>query len=122
MSPVMKQVNSIDEYISSYPKNIQVLLEKMRQTIKKAAPGAEEAIRYGIPTFRLNGNLVHFGGFKNHIGFYPTPAGISAFEKELASYEKSKGAIKFPLDQPIPFDLVTKIVQLRVKEVLARRK
>jgi uncharacterized protein YdhG (YjbR/CyaY superfamily) len=118
----MKQYKNIDEYISNYPKDIQVLLEKMRQTIKKAAPQATEAIAYGLATFKLNGNLVHFGGFQNHIGFYPTPKGIEAFKKELEPYQGGKGTIKFPLDKPIPFDLVTKIVQLRVKENLAKKK
>jgi uncharacterized protein YdhG (YjbR/CyaY superfamily) len=118
----MKVVSSIDEYISGYPKDIQVVLEKMRETIKKAAPQAEEVIRYGIPTFRLNGNLVHFGGFKTHIGFYPTPSGIEAFKKELAPYEGGKGTIKFPLDKPIPFNLVSKIVKFRVQENKAKQK
>jgi uncharacterized protein YdhG (YjbR/CyaY superfamily) len=119
----MKKVNSIDEYISDYPKDIQTILEKMRQTIKEAAPEADEAIRYGIPTFRLNGkNLVHFGGLKEHIGFYPTPSGIEAFQKELSKYKGTKGAIRFPFDQAIPFDLVTKIVKFRVQENKKKKK
>jgi uncharacterized protein YdhG (YjbR/CyaY superfamily) len=118
----MKQVATIDEYISDYPKNVQVLLQKLRQTIKKAAPQAEETIGYGIPTFKLHGNLVHFGAFKTHIGFYPAPRGIEAFEKELAPYRGGKGTIKFPLDKPIPYDLVTKIVAFRAKENLEKKR
>ena len=89
----------------------------MRQTIRRAAPEAEEAIAYQMPTFRLNGkNLVHFAAFKNHIGFYPTPSGIEAFKKELSSYKGAKGSVQFPLNKPIPYDLVKKIVMFRVKE------
>ncbi len=116
MSPSMKSVETIDEYIKTFPKDVQAVLEKMRTTIKKAAPTAKEAIAYGIPTFRLNGNLVHFGGYKKHVGFYPAPRGIEAFKKELSAYEGGKGTIKFPLDKPIPFDLVAKIVAFRVKQ------
>ncbi len=118
----MKNFASIDDYINSYPKDIQTLLRKMRQTIKKAAPQAEEVISYGIPTFRLQGNLVHFGGFKSHIGFFPTPSAIEAFKKELQEYQGGKGTIKFLLDKPIPFDLVTRIVKFRVKENLEKKK
>jgi uncharacterized protein YdhG (YjbR/CyaY superfamily) len=112
----MKKYDSIDEYISDYPAETQVILKKIRQLIRKAAPEAQETLSYGIPTFKLNGNLVHFGGFKNHIGFYPTPRAIEAFKKELQSYEVSKGAIKFPLDKPTPFDLIRRIVELRIEE------
>jgi uncharacterized protein YdhG (YjbR/CyaY superfamily) len=122
MPSQMKNFSSIDEYITSYPKDIQKILQKIRQAIQKAAPQAEEAMRYGIPTFQLNGNLVHFGGFQKHIGFYPTPSPIEAFRKELAEYEYSKGAIKFPLDKPIPYDLITKIVKFRVSEMQAKKK
>jgi uncharacterized protein YdhG (YjbR/CyaY superfamily) len=110
----------IDEYIASFPKDIQEILEKLRTTIRKAAPYAEEIINYQIPTFTLKGNLVHFATFKKHIGFYPTPTGIEAFKKELSAYEGAKGSIKFPLDKPIPFDLISKIVTFRVKENLER--
>jgi len=110
----------IDEYIASFPKDIQEILEKLRTTIRKAAPDAEEIINYQIPTFTLKGNLVHFATFKKHIGFYPTPTGIEAFKKELSAYEGAKGSIKFPLDKPIPFDLISKIVTFRVKENLER--
>ena len=112
----------IDEFIAGYPENIQKILKKIRATIRKAAPKAEETINYGIPTFTLNGNLVHFSAFKKHIGFYPAPSGIENFKKELSAYESAKGSVKFPLDQPIPFDLITKIVKFRVKENLKKAK
>ncbi len=112
--------NDVDAYIAGFPKDIQKLLEKIRETIRKAAPEAEEVMGYGIPTFKLKGNLVHFGGYKNHIGFYPAPSGITAFEKELSVYKGAKGSIKFPLDQPIPYDLVSKIVKFRIKENLEK--
>ena len=111
---------TIDEYIAGFPKDVQEILEKIRATIRTAAPGAGETIKYQIPTFTLEGNLVHFGAYKKHIGFYPAPTGIEEFRKELAIYSSSKGAIQFPLDQPIPYDLIGKIVRFRVKENLAR--
>jgi uncharacterized protein YdhG (YjbR/CyaY superfamily) len=114
------QIKSIDEYISCFPRDIQKLLTTMRSTIQKAAPAADEAMKYGLPTFVLNGNLVHFGAFKSHIGFYPAPSGIQAFKKELASYEQSKGAIRFPLDKPLPLTLVSKVVKFRVTENLEK--
>ncbi|MEI7603801.1 MAG: DUF1801 domain-containing protein [bacterium] len=107
---------TIDEYIVLFPENIQKLLKKMRSVIHKAAPKAEEAIAYQMPTFKLNGNLVHFAAFKNHIGFFPTPSGIEPFKKELNDFVTSKGTIQFPYDKPIPYDLVTKIVKHRVEE------
>ncbi|MFH1197876.1 MAG: DUF1801 domain-containing protein [bacterium] len=113
---------SIDEYIIMFPKEIQTKLESLRQTIRKAAPEAEEAISYQMPTFKLNGNLVHFAAYKNHIGFYPTPSGIEAFKKELSIYKSSKGAVQFPIDKKLPLDLVSKIVKYRVKENLAMKK
>jgi uncharacterized protein YdhG (YjbR/CyaY superfamily) len=116
------QANTIDEYISGYPKDVQKLLQAVRTTIKKAAPKAEEAIKYGIPTFVLNGNLVHFGGFKNHIGFYPAPQGIEEFKKELSVYEGAKGSIKFLLNKPLPLALIGKIVKFRVKRNLEKEK
>ncbi|MEO9022157.1 MAG: DUF1801 domain-containing protein [Ginsengibacter sp.] len=108
--------NSIDEYISFSPKNIQQMLEAIRVTIRKAAPNAEETISYGMPTFKLNGNLVHFAAFKNHIGFYPTPTGIEEFEKELSVYQMGKGSVQFPFDKPMPLDLISKIVKYRIKK------
>jgi len=112
--------NGIDEHIAKFPKEVQVILEKVRATIQKAAPNAEETINYGIPTFTLEGNLVHFAGFKNHIGFYPTPSGIEKFKKELSIYEGAKGSVKFPLDKPIPYALIGRIVKFRVTENMAK--
>nr|MDO8079560.1 DUF1801 domain-containing protein [Candidatus Freyarchaeota archaeon] len=117
-----KQVNTINEYIATFPKQIQDILQKLRQTIKESAPQAQEAISYQMPTFKLNGNLVHFAAFKNHIGFFPTPSAVVAFKKELSEYETSKGTIRFPLDKPIPFDLVRKIVKYRVNENLQKKR
>ena len=111
---------SIDEYIANFPEDVQAVLEKLRATIKKAAPDAEETINYQIPTFTLKGNLVHFAAFKKHIGFYPTPSGMEKFKKELSVYEGAKGSVQFPLDKPIPYGLISKIVKFRVKENLAR--
>jgi uncharacterized protein YdhG (YjbR/CyaY superfamily) len=113
---------NIDEYIRSHPKDIQIILHDIRRTIRKAARDAKETINYQIPTFTLNGNLVHFAAFKNHIGFYPTSKPIIVFKKELSAYKTSKGAIQFPIDKPIPLSLITKIVKYRVKEILAREK
>ncbi len=113
---------TIDEYISLYPLEVQELLQKVRMVIKKAAPEAIEAIKYQLPTFVLNGNLVHFGAFKNHIGFYPAPSGISVFKQELSVYEGGKGSIQFPMDKEIPFDLIGRIVQFRVRENLEKVK
>ena len=113
---------NIDEYIADFPKDVQKILEQVRATIKKAAPAAEEKISYGIPTFTLNGNLVHFGGFKNHIGFYPTPTGTETFEKELSVYKTGKGSVQFPLDEPMPLHLITQIVKFRVQKNLAKAK
>jgi len=110
-----KQFTSIDEYISSFPDNVQEILQEIRQTIHKAAPKAEEAISYQIPTFKLNGNLVHFAAWKNHIGFYPTPSGTKEFEKELSKYHRAKGSVQFPLDEPMPLSLISRIVKYRVK-------
>jgi uncharacterized protein YdhG (YjbR/CyaY superfamily) len=111
---------NIDEYIAGFPNDVQDILQKIRMTIRKAAPDAEEAIKYQVPTFTLKGNLVHFAAFKKHIGFYPTPSGIEKFQKELSAYESAKGSVRFPLDKPIPFDLISKIVQFRVNEDLER--
>jgi uncharacterized protein YdhG (YjbR/CyaY superfamily) len=117
-----KQFNTIGEYIGSFPEDVQRILEKMRQTIRDAAPESVEAISYQMPTFKLNGNLVHFAAFKNHIGFYPTPSGIEAFKKELSQYPGAKGSVQFPIDKPIPYDLVKKITLFRVKETLEKTK
>ena len=122
MTPTRIQYISTDEYISSFEGETKKILEEVRTTIKKAAPDAKEKINYGIPTFTLNGNLVHFAAFNNHIGFYPTPSGIAAFRKELSSYEVAKGSVKFPIDKLMPFDLITEIVKFRVKENVAKAK
>lgn len=111
---------TIDDYIAGFPPDVQEILQKIRATIRKAAPQAEETIKYQMPTFTLHGNLVHFAAFKNHIGFYPVPTGIEAFKRELSAYEGGKGSVQFPLDQPIPYGLISKIVKFRVKENLAR--
>jgi uncharacterized protein YdhG (YjbR/CyaY superfamily) len=110
----------IDEYIAGFPKDVQEILEKIRLTIRKAAPDAKEAIKYQLPTFTLKGNLVHFGAFKDHIGFYPAPRGIEEFKDELSVYKGAKGSVQFPLDEPIPFDLIGRIVEFRVKGNLER--
>ncbi len=109
--------STIDEYIARYPKDVQEILEKIRSTIRSAAPQAKETIKYQMPTFTLNGNLVYFGAFKNHIGFYPPiSSGSEEFRKEAAQYEGPKRSLIFPFDQPIPYHLIETIVKLRVKE------
>jgi len=115
MTPRVKY-SSIDEYISGFPEETQKLLRQVRASIKEAAPEAAETISYGIPTFTLAGNLVHFAAFKNHIGFYPTSSGIEKFKEELSIYEGAKGSVKFPIDKPLPLGLISKIVKFRVKE------
>lgn len=112
----------IDQYIAGFPPNVQEILEKIRQTIRETAPDAEEAIKYQIPTFVLNGNLVFFAGFKEHVSVYPAPRGNQHFKRELAAYEGGKGTVRFPLDEPIPFDLIRRIVELRVQENLNKAK
>ena len=104
---------NINEYIQSFPEEIQKLLEQLRTTIRKAAPKAEEVISYAMPAFKQNGVLVYFAAYKNHIGFYPTPAGIEAFKDELSKYKNSKGAVQFQIDKPLPISLITKIVKFR---------
>ena len=114
-----KKYKTLDEYIASFPEDIKDILGKIRETIRESAHEAEETINYGIPTFKLKGmNLIHFAAFKRHIGLYPTPSTIEALKKDLASYEISKGTIKFPYSKPIPFTLVKDIVKFRVNEVL----
>ncbi len=113
---MMKKVETIDEYIALYPAEVQTILHTIRTLIKTIVPTANEAIRYGIPTFQLQGNLVHFGAYKTHIGLYPGPQAILMFKSELTKYPTSKGAIQFPLDKPIPLGIIKKIVQFRVKE------
>jgi uncharacterized protein YdhG (YjbR/CyaY superfamily) len=118
----MKEYADINAFIADCPEEVQVILEKIRATIQQAAPEAKEAIKYGMPTFVLYGNLVHFAAYKNYIGFYPAPTGIDAFIEELAPYRTGKGTIQFPFDKPIPYDLITKVVKFRVEENLNKRK
>ena len=114
----MKQYKNIDQYIESFDAPTQSILSTIRQLIKKIAPQAQETIAYGIPTFKLNGNLVHFAAYQKHIGFYPTSSGITAFKKELSAYKTSKGTVQFPIDKPVPYDLIKRIVAFRVKKNL----
>ena len=120
----MKNVKfrTVEEYLSSLPENLRDKLEKIRQTIKKAVPEAEEVISYNMPAYKLNRVLVYFAAFSNHIGFFPTASGVSAFKKELSAYGTSKGTIRFPLDKPIPYDLIERIVKFRAKENSAKTK
>lgn len=113
---------NIDEYIATFPEHTQIILEEVRAAIRAAAPEAKEAISYAMPTFKLNGNLVHFAGYKNHIGFYATPTGHTAFTKELSKYKQGKGSVQFPIDQPMPLKLITDIVKYRVRESLEKEK
>ncbi len=113
---------SIDQYIASFPENIQKILQEIRLTIQEAAPEANEKISYAIPTFYLKGNLVHFAAFKKHIGFYPVPSGLKAFEKELSKYKQGKGSVQFPLTDPMPLELISKITKFRVEENLKKIK
>ncbi|MCC6616844.1 MAG: DUF1801 domain-containing protein [Anaerolineae bacterium] len=122
MAPSTPKFSTIDEYIATFPDDIQAILQTLRQTIHDAAPDATEAISYQMPTFKLNGNLVHFAAFKHHIGLYPTPSATEEFQQELSPYVFSKGTIQFPLDQPIPYELVTRIVQFRAQEMLDKKK
>ncbi len=116
------QLITVDEYIAGFPQDVQEILNELRAVIKTAAPQAEEKISYQMPAYSLNGNLVYFAAYKNHIGFYPTPSGIEHFKKELAGYQISKGTVRFPLNKPIPFDLVRRMVSFRVEENTSRTK
>ncbi len=111
---------TVDEYIAQFPEEVQSALRKVRTTIKEAAPQAEERISYGMPGYFLNGRLVWFGAHKKHIGFYPTTSGIEAFSEELAEYKGAKGSVQFPLDKPVPYALIAKIVRFRVAENLKK--
>ena len=110
------RATTIDEYIAEFPPDVQKKLQQVRAIIRETAPEATETISYAIPTFDLNGHLIHFAGFKNHIGLYPTPSGIKEFEDELAPYKSGKGSLQFPLDRPLPLDLISRIVEFRVLE------
>ena len=110
-----------DEYISVFPEATQEILQQLRNTIKKAAPQAEEVISYNMPAYRLNSILVYFAGYANHIGFYPTPSALEAFKKEIAVYKSSKGAVQFPLDKPLPLALITRIVEFRAGQTQQKK-
>lgn len=118
MSQMQTNLTTIDAYIAGYPENVQAILQEIRRVIAEEVPAATEAIAYGIPTFKLRGkNLVHFGAYKNHIGFYPTPSGLDAFAERLSVYASGKGSAQFPLDQPMPLDLIREIVRFRVTQI-----
>jgi uncharacterized protein YdhG (YjbR/CyaY superfamily) len=110
----------IDNYILGFPEEVQSILNLLRKTIREAAPDATEKISYAMPTFYLKGNLVHFAAYKNHIGFYPAPSGLNAFKEEISLFKNSKGAVQFPINQPLPLNLISKIVKFRVKENLSK--
>ena len=117
-----QKYKTIDEYVNAAAKEVQPVLQELRQVIHEAAPAAQEVISYNMPAFKQNGVLVYFAAFKNHIGFFPTSSGVAAFTKELSSYDTSKGTVRFPLDEAIPYDLVAKIVKFRVQENLEKKK
>jgi len=122
MASYRRKFRTVNEYISKSPKNVRDILQELRRIIGESAPAADETISYGIPTFDLDGrHLVHFAAYKNHIGFYPTSSGIEAFKKELSSFKTSRGTVQFPLEKPIPFDLVKRIVEFRVKEIKSNK-
>lgn len=116
---MMKQtkVTTVDEYILQFPVEVQAILQTLRKLVKDISPEAEEKMSYQMPTYYLKGNLVHFAAYKNHIGFYPTPTGIEAFKDELSDYKSAKGSVQFPIDKPIPFELIKRIVEFRVGEM-----
>jgi len=121
MDATRKQFKTVDEYIDAFPEDVRAILNELRQTIKETAPEARETISYQMPTFTLNGNLVHFAAFKQHIGFYPTPTGIDAFKEDLSRYKGAKGSVQFPIDQPLPLPLIRRIVEYRVQENLKKK-
>ena len=116
MEKQTKKIRTMDEYIGSFPKDVQEKLESIRKLVAKLAPDAQEKISYQMPTFYLNGNLVHFAAFQNHIGFYPTPHGISEFQDELSKYKNGKGSVQFQLDEPLPMKLIERIVKYRIQK------
>ena len=117
----MNKPASVDEYITGFPPDVRVYLEDIRQTIKEAAPGSQETINYAMPCYNQNGNLVFFAAYRNHIGFYPMPSAIQEFKEELFAYKMSKGTVQFPLGQPLPKDLITRMVKFRLDENLRRK-
>jgi uncharacterized protein YdhG (YjbR/CyaY superfamily) len=122
MANMKNKVNNIDEYIAAFPQHVQPVLEKMRSIIRSVVPGAGEEIKYGIPTFTLDGNLVHFGGYGGHIGFYPAPRGKAEFKEELSQYGGGKGTVQFSLDKPLPVGLIKRMVRFRLREMRERTK
>lgn len=112
------KIRTVDEYISNFPEEVKAILEEVRNAIRKAAPEAEETIGYAMPTYKLNGNLIHFAAYKNHIGLYPTPNGIEGFKEELSVYKGAKGSVQFPLNKPMPLELISRITKFRVQENL----
>jgi uncharacterized protein YdhG (YjbR/CyaY superfamily) len=120
MNPDQTAPQTIDEYIAGFPPDVQEILQEIRATIRQAAPDALETIKYRMPTFTLKGNLVHFAAFQKHIGFYPVPTGIEKFKEELSVYKQGKGSVQFPLNKPIPYDLISRIVEFRVQENLKK--
>lgn len=115
-----QKFTNVDQYIASFPPQVQTILQTLRQSIQQIAPQAQEKISYQMPTYYLNGNLVHFAGYHNHIGFCPTPSAIEAFQAQLTPYKTSKGAIQFPIDQPLPLGLIQAIVKFRLEQALAK--
>ena len=122
MTTAERKPGNIDEYIAIFPQDVQEILQQIRSLIKRVAPESEEAIKYQIPTFVLNENLVHFAAFKKHIGFYPTPSGIENFKNELSPYKSAKGSVQFPIKDPMPLDLIEKIIRFRVGEIQSKMK
>jgi uncharacterized protein YdhG (YjbR/CyaY superfamily) len=122
MTTSLTKPKNFEEYITAFPAETQLILEQLRETIRKAAPDADEIISYGMPSFRLNGRLVYFAAFKNHIGFYPMVTGIEAFKTNFSGYKWAKGSVQFPLQKPLPHELITKIVKFRVRENLEKSK
>jgi uncharacterized protein YdhG (YjbR/CyaY superfamily) len=120
MKTIASEPRDIDEYIAGFPAGVRAILQRVRTTIARAAPLATEAIKYRLPTFVLHGNLIHFGAFRTHLGLYATPSGHAAFRRELAAYKSGKGSVQFPLDQPIPYALIARIVKFRVQENTAK--
>ncbi len=115
-------IKTIDEYIGTFPTDIQSRLNEIRKIIQESAPNSEEAMAYGIPTFKLSGNLVHFAGYTTHIGFYPTPSGITKFKKELEKFPSAKGSVQFPHNKPLPKKIISDIVKFRIQENLSKQK
>ena len=120
MKATISKFKTVDEYIAAFPKPTQDILQELRKKIRDSAPEAQELISYNMPAFKLGGALVYYAAYKNHIGFYPTPSGIEAFKKELATYEQAKGSVQFPIDKPLPLSLISKIVKYRVRENLEK--